>query len=67
MAAKQIHEIIRENEILIKHASHLFGRMEQFIKQAGQVALLIDTYGNIIHAVLRLALVAQSKFVVLQE
>lgn len=51
VTGKQIHEILKENEALIKHTSHIFGKMEHFIKQSRQVALLIDAQGNIIYSV----------------
>jgi transcriptional regulator of acetoin/glycerol metabolism len=51
VTGKQIHEILKENEVLIKHTSRIFGKMEHFIKQSRQVALLIDAQGNIIYSV----------------
>ncbi|ALS23308.1 sigma-54-dependent Fis family transcriptional regulator [Paenibacillus naphthalenovorans] len=51
MTGRQIHEILHQNEVLLKHVSHIFGKMELFIKQAKQAALLIDAQGNIIYSV----------------
>ncbi|WP_019535441.1 sigma-54-dependent Fis family transcriptional regulator [Paenibacillus ginsengihumi] len=50
LTGKQLNEILHENGVLIRHASHLFGKLERFIKQTGQVALLIDLHGNLIYS-----------------
>ncbi|UUZ83696.1 sigma-54-dependent Fis family transcriptional regulator [Paenibacillus sp. P26] len=51
LTGKRMDEILKENALLIRHASQIFGKMEYFIKQSGQATLLIDACGNIIYSV----------------
>lgn len=46
-----IDEIVQANGMLIQHVTSIFAKMDHFIKQSGQVAMLIDPGGTIIYSV----------------
>nr|WP_282943655.1 sigma-54-dependent Fis family transcriptional regulator [Paenibacillus sp. RC67] len=51
ITGNRIREITRQHEQLITHTEHIFTKMNRLIKQSGQMALLIDAQGTILHAV----------------
>ncbi|MFC5447711.1 sigma-54-dependent Fis family transcriptional regulator [Paenibacillus aestuarii] len=51
LTGKLIDEIVKKNGMLIQHVTPIFAKMDHFIKQSGQVAMLIDPGGTIIYSV----------------
>lgn len=51
ISGNRIREITRQHEQLITHTGQIFSKMNRLIKQSGQMALLIDAQGTILHAV----------------
>ncbi|MEC0226748.1 sigma-54-dependent Fis family transcriptional regulator [Paenibacillus alba] len=51
LTGSHIHTLLRQNEQTIHYAEQIFEQMNVGIKQSGQMALLIDSEGTIIHTV----------------
>jgi transcriptional regulator of acetoin/glycerol metabolism len=51
LTESRIHALLRNNEQTIHYAEQVFDQMHASIKQSGQIALLIDAEGTIIHTV----------------
>ncbi|GFZ86896.1 sigma-54-dependent Fis family transcriptional regulator [Paenibacillus marchantiophytorum] len=51
LTGSHIHTLLRQNEQTIYYADQIFEQMNVGIKQSGQMALLIDSEGTIIHTV----------------
>jgi transcriptional regulator of acetoin/glycerol metabolism len=51
LTGSRIREILHQHQSVIQHAEHVFNNMSHLIKQSGQMALLVDAHGNILHGV----------------
>ncbi|UKS25962.1 sigma-54-dependent Fis family transcriptional regulator [Paenibacillus sp. HWE-109] len=51
LTGSHIHTLLRQNEQIIHYTEQIFEQMNAGIKQSGQMALLIDSAGTIIHTV----------------
>ncbi|OPH53611.1 sigma-54-dependent Fis family transcriptional regulator [Paenibacillus ferrarius] len=51
LTGSHIHTLLRQNEQIIHYTEQIFEQMNVGIKQSGQMALLIDSAGTIIHTV----------------
>ncbi|WP_306293539.1 sigma-54-dependent Fis family transcriptional regulator [Paenibacillus sp. 32352] len=51
ITGNRIRELTRQHEQLIRHTEQIFAKMNRLIKQSGQMALLIDAQGTILHSV----------------
>nr|WP_275900838.1 sigma-54-dependent Fis family transcriptional regulator [Paenibacillus periandrae] len=51
LTESRIHALLRNNEQTIHYAEQVFDQMHTSIKQSGQIALLIDAEGTIMHTV----------------
>ncbi|WP_331281317.1 sigma-54-dependent Fis family transcriptional regulator [Paenibacillus sp. UNC451MF] len=51
ITGNRIREITQQHEQLILHTEQIFAKMNRLIKQSGQMALLIDAQGTILHSV----------------
>ncbi|MGZ9585611.1 sigma-54-dependent Fis family transcriptional regulator [Paenibacillus marinisediminis] len=49
LSGNQILEIVKQHQVMVKHAEQILEKMHHAIKQTGQIALLIDAEGHIIH------------------
>ncbi|MFC3343312.1 sigma-54-dependent Fis family transcriptional regulator [Paenibacillus abyssi] len=51
LTGNRIQEVLKHNKHIVNYAEQVFEKMKDSITQSGQVALLIDARGTIIHAV----------------